>query len=97
MRSKKSTRTIELTFERNELFVRKSRSSEAAWCVECGGAAPVVTLPDAILASRTSAQEMQRRVEAGQVHALEKDDGSLLICLASLFGSQDWLSINREE
>ena len=89
MRSKKTTRTIELTFERNELFLRKSRSSDAIWCGKCGEAVPVVTLPDAILASRTSAQEMHRRVEAGQVHALEKADGSLLICLASLFGTQD--------
>ncbi len=84
MRKKKTTRTIELTFERTEFFaVLKPRKSYFAECAECGGRVPVVTPEEAARASGESLREVFRRIEAAEVHFVETPDGALLVCLDS--------------
>lgn len=82
---KKTTRTIELTLERNEfLAVLKPRRSIVAHCAECGDSVPVVTPQQAARASGESLREVFRRIEAAEIHFVEAPDGALLVCLDSL-------------
>ena len=85
MRKKKTTRTIELTLERNEFFaVLKPRRSIVAQCAECGGRVSVVSPEEAARASGESLREVFRRIEAAEIHFVETPDGALLVCLNSL-------------
>ena len=85
MRKKKTTRTIELTFERTEFFaVLNPRRSTVAQCAECGGRVPVVTPEEAASIAGVMARTIYHWVEAGRVHFMETPEGLLLVCLASL-------------
>lgn len=85
MRRKRTTRTVELTFERSEFFVAlKFRGPTLSPCAQCGGNARFVTLAEAARASGASLREIFRRIEAAEIHFLETPEGSLFVCLDSL-------------
>ena len=81
---KKTTRTIELTVERSEFFIRRSQRTVSAWCAECGGQVAVAAPEEAARATGTSARTIYRRIEAGTIHFMETPEGCLLVCLVSL-------------
>ena len=76
----KKTRT-EITVERRQrTVVRMRRGPRAAWCEGCAGLVPMLTPDEAAALAGTTAREIFRRVEAGELHFLETADGALLIC-----------------
>ncbi len=81
----KTKRTIELMVEQSEfVFQRKARASVLAWCEGCGGQVLMITPEEAAWRTGLSVRAMYRRVEAGEIHFLEKPAGALFVCLASL-------------
>jgi hypothetical protein len=96
----KTTRTIEINVETDELLViKKVGSPVAVPCAECGqtagggaasgeapsGEAPSMATPEeASRLTGLTCREISRRVEAGRVHFIETTDGLLFVCLKSL-------------
>ena len=76
----------EVTIEFEEIvFVKGSSNlSGTAWCVGCANEVLMVTPAQAAVIARVSVRDINRRVEAGDVHFLETTEGSLLVCMSSL-------------
>jgi hypothetical protein len=80
----KKTR-IEITVERRQrTVVRPRRRPRAAWCGECAGLVHMLTADEAAVLTETTARDVFRLVEAGELHFLEVDGGMLLVCPNSL-------------
>lgn len=85
MKTKKTTRTIEITLETDEYFViRKQRKIMSAWCPQCAREVRVVTVEEAVALTGISSRVIHRRAEAAQIHFTETPAGLLLVCLNSL-------------
>jgi heterodisulfide reductase subunit C len=81
----KTTRTIEISVETDEVFViRRVGSPVLVGCAQCGEATSLVTPEEASRLTGLSCREISRRVEAGLVHFSETTDGLLFICINSL-------------
>lgn len=77
----KATRSIEITVEREDiLLIRKPLRRDR--CAVCG--CPMLTLEEAIPLTGESSRAIHRRVETGQIHFAETEEGTLSICLDSL-------------
>ena len=85
MRTKKTTKTVELTVARSESFVvPKPFGQTFVWCEECHRRGAFVTPPEASRASGVSLRTLFRRIELAEVHFVEMPGAGLLICLESL-------------
>ena len=74
-------RRVEISFERERLLiVSRRRVSITAWCEGCGARSRMMTPEGAAELSGDSARDVYRRVEAGEVHFTETEDGKLLVC-----------------
>jgi hypothetical protein len=47
----------------------------------------MLTPDEAAALAQTTAREVYRRVEAGEVHSIETEDGALRVCVNSLGGA----------
>jgi hypothetical protein len=76
----------EIAIEIDEIvFVKEISSlSSMTWCDGCANEVVMVTPAQAAAIARVSVRDVNRRVEAGEVHFLEAPDGSLLVCISSL-------------
>jgi hypothetical protein len=89
-------RRLEITFERERLLViSRRRVSVRAWCEGCGRRSLLTTPEGAAEASGLTARAVYRRVEAGEVHFTETEDGTLLVCCDSLHESGRTIDTNR--
>jgi hypothetical protein len=89
MKTKRKTKTTEITVERRETWVvRKSRRSFLTWCEGCGAEVRVVAMDEAARVAGVSVRAVYGWVETGRVHFVETADGGLFICLVSL-GCED--------
>jgi hypothetical protein len=81
----KKTKTTEITFETDELFIvrRRDRSTERR-CETCGVLVQMVTLAEAAGITRVSELAISSRIETRVLHSTETLDGQVLICLNSL-------------
>jgi hypothetical protein len=78
-------RRIEITFETRRVLVVGGRTvSAAGWCGACGERVRLVTAEEAARLACVTTRVIYRRVEAGQLHFIESQDGLLLICRHSL-------------
>ena len=78
-------RRTEITIEtRHVLHISNRKLSAAGWCEPCGGRVRLVTAETAARLAAVSTRTIYRRVEAGQLHFTEMQDGLLLICVNSL-------------
>jgi len=85
MRTKKRTRTTEITVERSEVFVvRRAKKTARAWCAQCAAEVRMCAPDDAAALAHVSTRTIYRWVEAGRVHFAETAEGLLLVCLNSL-------------
>jgi hypothetical protein len=81
----KRKKTTEIIVEREQvLVVRRLDGKEPRWCAECKEQAQMVSIDEAAILTCLSARAIYRRVEAGQIHFVETDDGLLLICAVAL-------------
>ena len=82
MRKKRTEIAIEID---EVVFVKEfSNLSGMAWCAVCANEVVMVTPAQAAVIARLSVRDVNRRVEAGEVHFLETPDGQLLVCIDSL-------------
>ena len=70
------------TFER--MTVRLRRKKTIGWCKECAAEVLMLAPNEAAAIARTTARAIFRRVEAGELHFLETENGELLLCRNSL-------------
>ena len=76
---------------RTEIYVETERTlaicrgrGRRALCEACGREVDFVRAGEAAGLSGTGLRELCRRVESGELHFAEAEDGALFICLASL-------------
>jgi hydrogenase maturation factor HypF (carbamoyltransferase family) len=84
IKRRKTSRTVELTVERREFFVARKPQPIDWWCEGCGTHAAFVTSEEAAQSSGVSLRQLFQRIEQGEIHSIETNDGLLLICLTSL-------------
>ena len=78
-------RRIEITVDRHRLFVLKRRGGAVAeWCRHCGCKVQMLTPDQAATIANVSSRTIYRRVEAGELHYMETDEGHLLVCVNSI-------------
>lgn len=82
-------RRIEIFMETRRLtIIRKGRKPLSARCSACGVEVAVVTPEQAARLAGVSPRNIYQWIEAGDLHHIERPEGSLLICLPSLaFGA----------
>jgi hypothetical protein len=83
----KIEKTVITIETRQRILIRQNRRSIFVWCGQCAAESLMVSTNEAAKLASTSARDIFRRVEAGNVHFLETEDGRLLICLDSLSDS----------
>ena len=80
----KKTKTTEITFETDELFVIKRRDrSTHGRCETCGTLVQMVTLAEAASIARVS-ELTGGQIKARFLHSTKTPEGQVLICLNSL-------------
>ena len=85
LRGSLETKTHRIAIEIDEVvFVRFSNPFGMAWCPGCANEVVMVTPEQAAVIAQVSVRDINRRVEAGQVHFLETTEGALLVCMSSL-------------
>jgi hypothetical protein len=87
MKRKKKT---EIVVEREQVLVIKRLDGQMPrWCAECKGEMQMVSVDEAAILTNLSARAIYRRIEAGQIHFVETEDGLLLVCAISLLGTDE--------
>jgi len=78
-------KTTIVTFESHErMTIRRSERPFKTWCDRCGTEVWMVTTNEAAAIARTDARAIFRGVEAGEIHFVESESGTLLVCSNSL-------------
>jgi len=78
-------RRTEITIERRRIvLLSKRRPVAPAWCDGCAAQVKMVSPEEAALFAGVSSRTIYRRVETGQLHFMETQQGLLLICANSL-------------
>jgi len=77
----KTVITVE-TFQRT--VVHSRRKAQIAWCERCAAETEMLAPNEAAAYLQTTAREMFRLTEAGEIHYWETKTGALLICSNSL-------------
>src|SRR5687768_11829950 len=66
--------------------VHLTRQSIRAWCQPCRAEVLMLTPDEAAAITQSTARDIYRRVEAGELHSIESDDGASRVCVNSLGG-----------
>jgi len=74
----------EITIAKRQRTTIRLRRQSVIWCEKCSAEGLMLTPDDAAALVHTTAREIFRRVEAGQVHFLETGSGAVLVCRNSL-------------
>src|SRR4051794_9761305 len=75
----------EITIETHRTFIVRRRPNRIyAWCAGCATTVSFASPEDAAQLAGSSAREIYRAVEAGQLHFIEAGDRWLRVCLDSL-------------
>ncbi|MCA1625816.1 MAG: hypothetical protein LC778_18860 [Acidobacteria bacterium] len=80
-RTEKTVITVE-TFQRTT--VRWRQKLKIAWCERCAAETVMLAPNEAAALLQTTAREIFRLTEAGEIHSLETKTGALLVCRGSL-------------
>lgn len=80
----KRRKRTEITVETSLLVFRRSTNHAAVWCIECSSPVQLVTPEEAAVLASVTTRTVYRRVERGQLHFVETEAGTLLICPNSL-------------
>jgi Domain of unknown function (DUF4124) len=80
----KKTKT-EITIRTDEVVIlRTNRRESRISCQQCQGKTLMIKAEEAMALAHTTAREIYRWVETGQIHYTESPDGSLLLCPDSI-------------
>ena len=77
IRRQKTVITVE-TLQRTT--VRLRRKVGVAWCEQCAAETVMLTTDEAAAHLQTTARDIFRLTEAGDIHFLETESGALLVC-----------------
>ncbi len=80
-RTEKTVITVE-TFQRTT--ARWRQKLKIAWCERCAAETVMLAPNEAAVVLQTTAREIFRLTEAGEIHYLETDSGALFVCRNSL-------------
>ncbi len=80
-RKEKTVITVE-TFQRTVVYSR--RKAKIALCEQCAAETVMFAPNEAAAYLQTTAREIFRLTEAGEIHYLETETGALLVCRNSL-------------
>ena len=70
------------TYQRT--LIRSRRMGFVAWCDLCGRETLMLSPEQAAIMRRATERLIYRQIESGQLHAIERTNGSLLICSGSI-------------
>jgi hypothetical protein len=80
-------RTIVRVETRSLSVIRPAQRAIDLWCDECSAVVPMVTPEQAAQVSCTTPREIYRRIENGELHFAETQQGELLICCRFLLST----------
>ena len=81
----KRTKTkTEITIEKRQRTTIRLRRQSVVWCEQCAAQVQMLMPEEAAAFVQTTARDIFRRIEAGQVHFLEISSGGLLVCRRSV-------------
>jgi hypothetical protein len=78
-------RRTEITVETERVLIIRQRRSVRTWCRECGCEVEMVSLGEAEALTKVSGQEVGEFAQAHRWHLSENQEGTRLVCLASLW------------
>jgi hypothetical protein len=89
MKTKRTTRTTEITVERDEVHViRRVGRRKIMWCTECARDVEVMTPEDAMVFAGLSGRTVAMWIKTARVHFTETPEGRILICAHSALANQ---------
>jgi len=74
---KRTSITIET---RKTTVIRRRKAQTVAWCERCHARVLMHNPDEAAALDGTTVREIFRYVESGELHAIETDEGALLVC-----------------
>jgi hypothetical protein len=82
LRRRGGRRQIVITAETSDTYIirQEPKGPVRAWCGGCGEEIECLTVEQAAQLTGVGARQIFRRVEAGEIHYCETDEGHLLIC-----------------
>jgi LSD1 subclass zinc finger protein len=78
------TKQIKITIETESLLLLRGRNSSRVRCPLCNTESEMVALENLQVVSNLDRRSFEEWINSGELHHLEADDGSPLICLNSL-------------
>ncbi len=78
------TKQTKITIQSDSLLLLRGRSSTRARCPACDAESEVVALENLQVISNFDRSALEEWINSGELHRLQGDDGSQLICLNSL-------------
>lgn len=82
---------VEFTVERRQkLAISRASTLTQIWCAACDQVAVMVSGQEAATLVGKRSWEIYRQAEDGSLHSEKSSDGTLLICVNSLFASVEW-------
>jgi hypothetical protein len=80
-----STRRMQITIETDEVtIIRRRHALFLVWCPECTHLVEAVQMHEAGVLARMSELTLRECAESRRWHLLHAEDGTRLVCLASL-------------
>lgn len=79
------TRKVEITIQSEQILVVRGIRAGLEWCPQCGRETDMVNLQTAGLLTRADFATVQARIQSGDWHRSAAADGTLRVCLVSLF------------
>jgi len=73
-----------ITIETDSILLLRGRSSTRALCPQCGAESEMIALEKLQVISNLDRPALGDWINSGELHRLQGDDGSALICLNSL-------------
>ena len=73
-----------ITIQTDSLLILRGRSSARARCPFCDAESEMVALQDLHVISNLDRQALEEWINSGELHRLQGEDGSTLICLNPL-------------
>jgi hypothetical protein len=78
------TKLTRITIETDSLLILHGRTSDRVWCQQCEAEVGAIALENVGVISNLERDALQDWLNSGELHRLQRADGSTLICLNAL-------------